>query len=292
MHFKKHTGPYPSAYEAAKGPHNQFDTPQYNSPSYRLAFQDPDFLLWDELRPTRMMLELLKPELILQDYGIQSTIVFFGSARIPDQETAQQAVTELENMITSDPENQDLYKRLHTAQKRLANIRYYEESRKLARIISRNTAENTMLIITGGGPGVMEAANRGAWDGMARSIGLNIVLPHEQAPNTYISPELSFQFHYFGTRKMHFMMRAKGLIAFPGGFGTLDEIFEVLTLLQTGKISPIPVILFGSDFWKRVVDFEALVEEGTIDEEDLHLFQYVETADEAWEILASWNGLD
>lgn len=292
MHFKKRRGPYPAAYEAARGPHDEFDSPQCKSPSYRLAFQDPEFLLWDDLRPTRMMLELLKPELILQDYGVDSTIVFFGSARIPDQASAQQAVTDIEEMIASEPDNQDLYKKLHTAKKKLANSRYYEEARKLARIVSQKTSENTMLIITGGGPGVMEAANRGAWDVKARSIGLNIVLPHEQAPNTFISPELSFQFHYFGTRKMHFMMRAKGLVAFPGGFGTLDEIFEVLTLLQTGKISPIPVILFGSDFWKRVIDFEALVEEGTIDEQDLDLFQYVETADEAWEILAGWNGLE
>jgi len=292
MHFKRGKGPYPSALEAARSSHGAEQTPQCRSQSYKLAFQDDEFLLWDELRPTRIQLEVLKPELMLQDYQIDSTVVVFGSSRIQDPDQARHNLAQVEERLRLDPDNTALIQALNTARRDLKNSSYYTQARRLGQLISSSTPEGRMLVITGGGPGIMEAANRGAHDLQARSIGLNIVLPHEQAPNTFITPELCFRFHYFATRKMHFLMRAKGLVAFPGGFGTLDEIFETLTLLQVQKIKPIPVILFGPEFWTRVIDFEALVDEGTIDHSDLRLFQYVETAEQAWEIIANWNDLD
>ncbi|MFP4428695.1 MAG: TIGR00730 family Rossman fold protein [Desulfovermiculus sp.] len=197
----------------------------------------------------------------------------------------------MEERLGLDPDNAVLIQERNAARKALKNSRYYTQARRLGQLISQSTPEGRMLVITGGGPGIMEAANRGAHDVQAQSIGLNIVLPHEQVPNAFITPELCFRFHYFATRKMHFLMRAQGLVAFPGGFGTLDEIFETLTLLQVQKIKPIPVILFGTEFWTRVINFEALVDEGTIASSDLHLFQYVETADQAWDIISNWNGL-
>ncbi len=291
MHFKGRKGPYPSALEAARSTQETEPTPQCQSQSYKLAFQDNDFLLWDELRPTRIQLEILKTELMLQDYQIDSTVVVFGSARIQDPDQAQQKLDQAEEKLGLDPGNAELIQERNAARKALQNSRYYTQARRLGHLISQSTPKGRMLVITGGGPGIMEAANRGAHDVQAQSIGLNIVLPHEQVPNTYITPELCFRFHYFATRKMHFLMRARGLVAFPGGFGTLDEIFETLTLLQVQKIKPIPVILFGPEFWTRIIDFEALVDEGTISPSDLRLFQYVETADQAWEIISNWNGL-
>jgi len=291
-HKKSRRGPYPPASDVARAPSGEIDSPQYRSESYKLAFLDTDFLLWDELRPTRMHLELLKPELVLQENGIESTIVVFGSARVPEPSQAEQTVEAARARAAESPDDRSVQRQLRIAENRAANSRYYSEARKLGRLISQQTPEDRMVVITGGGPGIMEAANRGADDVVARSIGLNIVLPHEQAPNSYITPELCFQFHYFATRKMHFLIRARGLVAFPGGFGTLDELFETLTLLQAKKIKPIPVILFSRSYWERVVDFEAMVEEGTISEADLDLFQYVETAEEAWEIIAGFNGID
>jgi uncharacterized protein (TIGR00730 family) len=283
--------PFSSAQEAAISARRYIDSPQCQSPSYRLAFQDPDFLLQDELRPVRLQLELLKPELILQEQHIESTIVVFGSSRIKDPEIAQAQLVSAQEEYRKNNNDPVLVKKVEVARRVLENSRYYEEARKLGNLISRNTGKDKLVVITGGGPGIMEAANRGAHDAGIPSIGMNIVLPHEQAPNPYITPDLNFQFHYFAVRKMHLLMRAKSLVAFPGGFGTLDELFETLTLIQTRKVKPIPVLLFGQAFWERVINFNALVEEGTISAEDLALFDYVETAEEAWESISRTNGL-
>ncbi len=244
-------------------------TPQTDSPSYKLAFQDEAFLLRDDLRPVRFQLELLKPELLLDEAKIKSTMVFYGSARIPAPGIAS---------AHPDPE---------IAANLAALAPYYDEARKLAQMVSRIPRDEEgcrhFVVCSGGGPSIMEAANRGAKEARAESIGLNIVLPHEQLPNPYVTPELSFQFHYFALRKMHFLLRARAVAVFPGGFGTLDELFELLTLIQTGKIKPIPVMLFGRAFWDEVVDFKALVNHGVIAARDLELFRFVETAEEAWE---------
>ena len=278
---------FPSAHEDAQSARMHVDSPQCESDSYRLAFQDTDFLLRDALRPVRLQLELLKPELIQQEMSIESTVVIFGSARIPDPETAEAELVSLENQAHSKSAEVDIHQKLARARRKLANSRYYQEARHLAQLVSRNSSRDKLVVVTGGGPGIMEAANRGAYESGAQNIGLNIVLPFEQQPNAYITPELSFQFHYFAIRKMHFLLRAKCLVAFPGGFGTLDELFETLTLIQTQKVSPIPVLLFGQAFWNRIIDFDALVEEGTISAQDLDLFQFVETAEQAWEMISS-----
>lgn len=256
-------------------------TPQTESKAYRLAFQDTEFLLREDLRPVRFQLELLKPDLLLSEANISSTFVFYGSARIPEPQAAQAlleaAQTEGERKI---------------AERLVAKAKYYDEARKLARIAAQfptNAAGcHHFVVCSGGGPSIMEAANRGAADVGAQTIGLNIVLPHEQCPNPYVTPELSFQFHYFALRKMHFMMRARALAVFPGGFGTFDEFFEVLTLVQTGKMKPIPILLFGKDFWTRIINFEALAEEGVISPRDLDLITWVETAEEAWDAVEAF----
>ena len=246
------------------------DTAQTRSPAYRLAFADADFLCRDELRPVRLQLELLKPEMAMNEAGINSTIVLFGGARIPS------------------PANKD-----SARTKTLADLsKYYEEARRFARLMTERSQSNGGLenvIVTGGGPGVMEAGNRGAEDAGGKSIGLNIVLPHEQAPNEYVTPELCFNFHYFAIRKMHFLMRAKAICVFPGGFGTLDELFETLTLIQTGRMETVPVILFGREFWNRIVNWEALSDAGTISADDLDLFRFVETAEDAVAVIDSWD---
>lgn len=250
-------------------------SPQTQSKAYKLAFQDEEFLLRRDLRPVRFQLELLKPELLLDEARIASTFVFYGSARIPEPEVAQAAV----DAATNEHERK-------VAERLAAKSRYYEEARKLARIAAQFPPNDSgchhFVVCSGGGPSIMEAANRGAADVGAQTIGLNIVLPHEQAPNPYVTPDLSFQFHYFALRKMHFTLRARALAVFPGGFGTFDEFFELLTLVQTGKMKPIPILLFGRDFWTRVVNFEALAEEGVISPRDLDLITWVETAEEAW----------
>ena len=276
---------FPTAEEDADVARRVSDTEQTRSPSYRLAYTDDDFLLRDELRPVRLQLELLKPELLQQENGIHSTIVIFGSARIPDRDTATKNLHKAERRAAKYPSDPGCQRDVKIANNILSNVQYYDEARKLAKIIttdSQQDGECGHVVITGGGPGIMEAANRGAMDAEGKSIGLNIVLPFEQTPNRYITPELSFQFHYFAVRKMHFLMRARALIAFPGGFGTLDELFETLTLIQTKKIKPVPVLLFGQDYWQRIINFEAMVEEGTIHAEDTKLFQFVETAEDAW----------
>jgi len=260
-------------------------TPQQQDPAYRLAFRDTDFLLREELRPVRFQLELLKPDMLLDEAGIGSTLVMYGSARIPSPE-------HVEGLLAAaiSPERKAVAERL------AAKAHYYDEARKLAGIASRcavvEDGKRHLVICSGGGPSIMEAANRGAADAGAESIGLNIVLPHEQAPNGYVTPHLSFQFHYFALRKMHFLLRARAVAVFPGGFGTFDEFFELLTLIQTGKMKPIPILLFGKDFWNRVVNFEALAEEGVINFDDLKLFHMVESAEDAWRHITGFYDLE
>ncbi|MCB1678839.1 MAG: TIGR00730 family Rossman fold protein [Halioglobus sp.] len=286
--------PFPTAAEDTAVAQSTADTPQSRSPSYRLAFADRDFLLREELRPVRLQLELLKPELIQQDEGIVSTVVIFGSARIPDRETAEARLALAEERAHAAPQNRQLQRAVLVARRVVGNSVYYDEARKLGDMISRDTLASgpcDMVVITGGGPGIMEAANRGAAEAGGKSIGLNIVLPMEQGPNPFITPELCFQFHYFAIRKMHFLNRAKALVVCPGGFGTLDELFETLTLIQTGKIERIPVLLLGSHYWRRLINFDVLVEEGAIDEEDLDIYQYVDSAEEAWKIIKAFYNL-
>lgn len=279
---------YPTSREDASKNTSETDTPQTRSSSYSLSYADIDFLTREELRPVRLQLELLKPELLQQEHGIDATVVVFGGSRIPDPKTASQRMKNAEKAVALEPENLELKQRLLIAERVLKKSNYYEEARKLGSLLSEVCHKKSgcqLSVITGGGPGIMEAANRGANDVGAKSIGLNIVLPHEQAPNQYISPELCFQFHYFSIRKMHFLMRAQALVAFPGGFGTLDELFETLTLIQTKKIRPVPVLLFGREFWEKLIDFDFLVEEGVIDPEDRNIFTFVETAEEAAAII-------
>jgi uncharacterized protein (TIGR00730 family) len=268
----------PSAGEDAIRAEIATQTPQTRSPSYRLAFHDPDFLVRDELRPVRLQLELMKPELLLAEHKIDSTIVVFGSARTPGPDICGAAERRQKPGCVLDPK------------------RAYDEARAFARLASAagqgHGARRRFVVVTGGGPGVMEAANRGAHDVGAVSIGLNVVLPHEQHPNHYITPELCFQFHYFAIRKLHFMLRARALVCFPGGFGTLDELFEALTLIQTGKAKPMPLLLFDEAYWRRVINLEAMAEEGTIAAKDVELVRYVESAEQAWDVIARYYGLD
>jgi uncharacterized protein (TIGR00730 family) len=273
---------FPSADEDARRAEKPSVPEQYRSTSYRLAYQDPDFLLRDELRPVRLQLELLKPELILQEYHIESTVVIYGSARTPPPDIARAALAAAQARLDAEPASADRQRAVRTAERRVAYSRYYEEARRLGRLIGAHSDNRHCVVATGGGPGIMEAANRGALEAGALSIGFNIVLPHEQEPNPYITPALNFQFHYFAIRKMHLLMRARALVAFPGGYGTMDELFETLTLIQTGKVRHIPVLLFGREFWERVIHFEVLVDEGAIAPDDLNLFQYVDSAEEAW----------
>lgn len=254
--------------EAAK---KAISTPQTEAASYKLAYQDEEFLLREDLRPVRFQLELLKTELLLDEAKIGSTIVFYGSARIPEPGGRADAATPA------------------IAERLEAKSRYYEVSRELAALASQTAPDEDgmrqFVVCSGGGPSIMEAANRGASDVGAESIGLNIVLPHEQAPNSYVTPGLSFQFHYFALRKMHFLLRARAVAVFPGGFGTLDEMFELLTLMQTGKTKRMPVLLYGKEFWSRIVNFQALVEEGVISPADLDLLTFVESAQEGWDVI-------
>jgi uncharacterized protein (TIGR00730 family) len=243
------------------------DTPQTRAPAYRLAFADPDFMTREELRPVRLQLELLKPQLVMDERGIESTIVLFGGARIPA--TPEEGRTPALAALS----------------------KYYQEARRFSRLMTERSMASygrEHVIVTGGGPGVMEAGNLGAHEAGGQSIGLNIVLPHEQAPNPYVTPDLCFNFHYFAIRKMHFLMRARAVCVFPGGFGTLDEMFETLTLIQTQRMKPVPFLLFGRAFWERIINWDALAEAGTISPEDLHLFRFVETADEAVAAIDAW----
>jgi len=262
--------PFRDSVQDVAASHRIPETPQTRAPAYRLAFTDTDFLMREELRPVRLQLELLKPQLILDERGVNTTVVMFGGARIPAPELA------------------------HTARvPALAELsHFYEEARRFAFMMTEQSMASygrENVICTGGGPGVMEAGNRGAHEAGGQSIGLNIVLPHEQAPNVYVTPDLSFNFHYFAIRKMHFLMRARAVCVFPGGFGTMDEMFETLTLIQTGRMKRIPFILFGRAFWENVINWQALADAGTISAEDIGLISFVETAEEAVAVIESWK---
>jgi hypothetical protein len=262
-----------------------------SSKAYAKAYQDLEFLAKKDLRPIRLQLELQKPETILREHKIRSTIVVFGSARILSKYEAQIQLDIAQKQAAAEPKSEALRRRVRHAQMRLEQSKHYEEARRFAALISKAQQTDKSLefvMVTGGGPGIMEAANRGAWEMGRKSIGLNITLPHEQDPNPYMTPELSFQFHYFALRKMHFLMRAKALAVFPGGFGTFDELFETLTLVQTGKKRTLPIVLFGKEFWERVVDWEYLAQQGMISHDDLRLFKIVETAEEGWEHIKSF----
>jgi uncharacterized protein (TIGR00730 family) len=261
------------------------------SASYRAADRDVDFLQHDDTRGVRLQLDYLKPEFLLEEHGVRHTVVVFGSTRIAEPAAAQRRVDALRSELEAAPPHPELRRRLATAERVLANSRYYEEARELGRLVGRagERAEGgRAVVVTGGGPGVMEAANRGAFDVGAKTIGLNITLPHEQYPNPYVTPGLCFRFHYFAMRKLHFLLRARALVAFPGGFGTFDELFETLTLVQTRKIRPLPVVLVGEDYWRRAVDFDFLVAEGTVDAEDRELLWFAETAQEIWDGIEHW----
>ena len=265
-----------------------------HSPSYRLAFQDVDFLNTPRLRSTRMELEFLKPDLTFRDQGIEHTIVVFGSTRIVEPAEAGRRLDEARKHLAANPSDAAWQRAIVKAERLVAKAHYYEMARHFARLVSQSDLAGGKVrftIMTGGGPGIMEAANRGACESAAKSIGLNISLPMEQAPNAYITSDLCFQFHYFAIRKFHFLLRAMALVVFPGGFGTFDELFEVLTLRQTGRMQHIPVILVGSDYWKRAVDFQFLADEGTIADDDLKLFELVDTAEAAWKIIREFHGL-
>ncbi len=278
---------YPAEEEAQFSKSAPQSTPQTQHPAYKLAFQDRDFLLREELRPVRFQLELLKPEMLLDEAGVGSTLVMYGSARIPPPDAVETALEGAKDL----PEDERL-----VVENLARKAKYYDEAYKLAKLVSEKSiveqGKRQFVVTSGGGPSIMEAANKGASDAGAESIGLNIVLPHEQAPNQYVTPYLSFQFHYFALRKMHFLLRARAVAVFPGGFGTFDEFFELLTLIQTGKMKPMPILLFGADFWNRVIDFEALADEGTIGRKDLDLFKWCETADEAWGHIAAFYELE
>ena len=269
---------FPSSKVDARAAEHVPSIPQTESSAYKLAFQDTEFLLREDLRPVRFQLELLKPELLLNEARIGSTMVFYGSARIPSPDMADALVA-----AATDEVQEAIARRLK------AKSHYYEVARELARLASRSPPDEEgnkhFVVCSGGGPSIMEAANRGAWEEGQDTIGLNIVLPHEQLPNPYVTPELSFQFHYFALRKMHFLLRARAVAVFPGGYGTFDELFELLTLIQTGKVRPLPILLFGRDYWNRVVNFQAMVDEGVISPHDLDLIHWCEEAQEAWDFV-------
>ena len=269
---------FPSSKVDAKAAEHVPSIPQTESPAYKLAFQDNEFLLREDLRPVRFQLELLKPDLLLNEAKIASTFVFYGSARIPAPEAADALIA-----AATNEEQRAVAERLK------AKSSYYEVARELARLASRSGGDDDgnrhFVVCSGGGPSIMEAANRGAVEEGQETIGLNIVLPHEQLPNRYVTPDLSFQFHYFALRKMHFLLRARAVAVFPGGYGTFDELFELLTLIQTGKVRPLPILLFGRDFWTRMVNFQGLADEGVISPHDLDLIHWSEDAQEAWDFV-------
>ncbi len=264
-----------------------------SSPSYRLVEEDTEFLARDELRPVRMQLELLKPEVFFSEQNIQSTIVVFGGTQIVEGPVAERRLRRAQEALEAFPNNPSLAREVEVAKRILAKTQYYDKAREFAHIVSTHSMsepDHHYVIVTGGGPGIMEAANRGAYEAGAKSIGLNITLPTEQRPNPYITPGLCFQFHYFAMRKMHFLLRAQALVIFPGGFGTLDELLDALTLRQTDRMQEIPIILFGRDYWDRVVDFHFLADEGAIQDRHLELIQYTDDPKEAWELIGRFHG--
>jgi len=261
------------------------------NPSYIEADKDPEFLARDDTRGVRLQVDYLKPELMLRDHGVEQTIVVFGSTRIPEPAGARRKVEHLEAALQAEPENTGLERRLSIARRVEEKSHYYDIARQFGELVARSgegPLDTRLVVMTGGGPGIMEAANRGAHDMGAKNVGLNINLPHEQYPNPYVTPGLTFHFHYFALRKLHFLQRARALVAFPGGFGTYDELFETLTLIQTRKISPLPVVLVGESFWRKAFDIDFMVDEGVIDPEDRELFWYAETAEAIWEGIQCW----
>jgi uncharacterized protein (TIGR00730 family) len=263
-----------------------------NSSSYLLPERDTAFLARPELRPVRMQLELLKPEMLLEEHRVASTIVLFGSTQIVDQEHAEARLARAQVALDASPDDQRLVRLVNRAKRLLAKSPFYEAAREFARLVTAESQSGNMahyVIVTGGGPGIMEAGNRGACEAGGKSVGLNISLPAEQMPNPYITPELCFQFHYFAMRKMHFLLRAKALIVFPGGFGTLDELFDALTLRQTHRMQEIPIVLFGREYWDKVIDFRFLADEGAVSDEHLDLISYAETPQQAWEIIVRFH---
>ncbi len=295
-HLRKRDEPLP--WQVPKPGHDDPNAPALikeilESPSYRQADEDVDFLDRDDTRGLRLHLDYLKPEFLLEEHGIANTIVVFGSTRICEPRAAQRRVDEFTVLLDADPENAALRERLFVCKRLLEKSRYYEVAREFGKLVGQAEGPHgkRTVVVTGGGPGIMEGANRGAHDKGARSVGFNITLPHEQFPNPYITPELCFRFHYFALRKLHFMMRARALVAFPGGYGTFDELFEALTLIQSRKIAPMPVILVGEAYWQRAFDVSFLVEEGTIDPEDRDLFWFAETAQEIWDDIHEWYEL-
>ena len=262
------------------------------SPSYRRADQDLDFLGLDATRGPRLELDYLKPELHMREHGVQSTIVVFGSTRIPEPAEARRRLNRIRQAHDEDPNDDELARRMRVAERVEAKSKYYDVAREFGQLVGRSgggPGDCRVVMMTGGGPGIMEAANRGSFDVGAKSVGLNITLPHEQFPNPYVSPELCFCVRYFAIRKLHFLMRARALVVFPGGFGTLDELFETLTLIQTRKIRPLPVVLVGCDYWKSLFDPDYLVAEGVIDSEDADLIWYAETAQQIWDGIQAWH---
>ena len=265
------------------------------SPSYRLVENDSEFLAKNDLRPVRMQLELLKPELALKEAGIKQTFVVFGGTQIVPGKNAEDRLEMVQESLKEHPDNMSLKREEEVARKVLEKSKYYDDAREFGRILGKWLKENKRddcALVTGGGPGIMEAANRGAWEAGIKSVGLNITLPKEQAPNSYLDPHLCFRFRYFGLRKMHFLLRAGALIIFPGGFGTLDEMFDALTLRQTNRMQKIPVILYGRDFWKRVINVEVLADEGTISDRDLELIQYADSPERVLEIIKDFHEED
>lgn len=262
------------------------------SPSYRQADKDVDFLNRDDIRGLRLQIDYLKAELLMEQHSIRHTIVVFGGTRIRERAAVERDIEALHATLAIDPTDMSLKRRLKIAERHLANCHYYDIARQFGRLVAScapDGEKQELVIMTGGGPGIMEAANRGAYDAGAKSIGLNIHLPHEQYPNPYITPELCFRFHYFALRKLHFLLRAKALVVFPGGYGTFDELFETLTLVQTRTIKPVPVVLVGEQYWRRAFNADFLVDEGLIDLEDRDLFWFAETAQEIWDGILHWH---
>jgi uncharacterized protein (TIGR00730 family) len=283
-----------SFFSAEEELQTQAETAYDQSSSYQISFLDQDFLLRRDLRPLRLQLELLKAELIQQELNIKATIVVFGSARAFPPDVAERHMHEWEQRRQAAPDDREVEVAWRRARHQQDLAAYYGAARDFGKLVTEHNKlhpQREMTIITGGGPGIMEAANRGAYDVGGRSIGLNIILPHEQHPNPYITPELCFQFHYFALRKMHFLMRAKAMVAFPGGYGTLDELFEALTLVQTGKVRRVPILLYGTEFWQKLVNFEYLLETGCISPDDLDLFQFVDSPQDAWKRISEFYAL-
>ena len=264
------------------------------NPSYQVAYKDLDFIASDDLRPVRLHLELLKPEKLMEEAGINSSVVVFGGTQVASKEQADARVAEAKAKLAANADDAEAQRELVRANNVLKKSRYYEDCRKFAGLVTdynKQHRDGEFFIKTGGGPGIMEAGNRGAYEAGGKSMALNITLPFEQTPNSYITPGLCFQFNYFAIRKMHFLLRAKAIVCFPGGFGTLDELFTVLTLRQTGRMQEVPIILYGKDYWDGIIDFQFLADQAVISDSHLKLFQYTETPEETWQVIRDFHGV-